>query len=91
MYTVEGADPARRDKLIELLDINLQWRMHKVSDGQRRRVQICMGLLHPFKVQGLLQGPNFASILCRSNLVKSVMSVRVSSDNGCMCYCHSDP
>lgn len=48
--TVERADPARRDKLIELLDIDLQWRMHKVSDGQRRRVQICMGLLNPFKV-----------------------------------------
>ena len=47
---VEGTDPERRDKLIELLDIDLQWRMHKVSDGQRRRVQICMGLLHPYKV-----------------------------------------
>jgi hypothetical protein len=47
---VEGVDPVRRDNLIGLLDIDLQWRMHKVSDGQRRRVQICMGLLHPFKV-----------------------------------------
>jgi hypothetical protein len=50
LSAVEGVDPVRRDKLIELLDIDLQWRMHKVSDGQRRRVQICMGLLHPFKV-----------------------------------------
>ena len=50
LLAVEGVDPVRRDKLIELLDIDLQWRMHKVSDGQRRRVQICMGLLHPFKV-----------------------------------------
>ncbi|XP_057965580.1 ABC transporter I family member 19 [Malania oleifera] len=50
IFGVEGADPLRREKLIELLDIDLQWRMHKVSDGQRRRVQICMGLLHPFKV-----------------------------------------
>ncbi|MCO5593422.1 hypothetical protein L7F22_047436 [Adiantum nelumboides] len=41
---VEGAD------LIDLLDIDLDWRMHKVSDGQRRRVQICMGLLQPYKV-----------------------------------------
>lgn len=49
IFGVEGVDPVRRDKLIELLDINLQWRMHKVSDGQRRRVQICMGLLHPYK------------------------------------------
>ncbi|KAJ8899432.1 hypothetical protein K2173_018406 [Erythroxylum novogranatense] len=50
IFGVEGTDPVRRDKLIELLEIDLQWRMHKVSDGQRRRVQICMGLLHPFKV-----------------------------------------
>lgn len=34
----------------QVLDIDLEWRMHKVSDGQRRRVQICMGLLRPFKV-----------------------------------------
>jgi len=50
IFGVEGVDPARRDKLIELLDIDLGWKMHKVSDGQRRRVQICMNLLHPFKV-----------------------------------------
>ncbi|KAG8370818.1 hypothetical protein BUALT_Bualt13G0023000 [Buddleja alternifolia] len=50
IFGVEGVDPVRRDKLIELLDIDLRWRMHKVSDGQRRRVQICMGLLHPYKV-----------------------------------------
>ncbi|KAK9281020.1 hypothetical protein L1049_003912 [Liquidambar formosana] len=50
IFGVEGIDPARREKLIELLDIDLEWRMHKVSDGQRRRVQICMGLLHPFQV-----------------------------------------
>ncbi|CAK9149997.1 unnamed protein product [Ilex paraguariensis] len=50
IFGVEGADPVRREKLIQLLDIDLEWRMHKVSDGQRRRVQICMGLLHPFKV-----------------------------------------
>ncbi|XP_077229599.1 P-loop containing nucleoside triphosphate hydrolases superfamily protein [Tasmannia lanceolata] len=50
IFGVEGTDPVRREKLIELLDIDLQWRMHRVSDGQRRRVQICMGLLHPFQV-----------------------------------------
>ncbi|PKA60586.1 ABC transporter I family member 19 [Apostasia shenzhenica] len=50
IFGVEGVDPHRRDKLIDLLDIDLQWRMHKVSDGQRRRVQICMGLLRPYMV-----------------------------------------
>ncbi|XP_072967541.1 ABC transporter I family member 19-like [Typha angustifolia] len=50
IFGVEGIDPVRREKLIDLLDIDLNWRMHKVSDGQRRRVQICMGLLHLYKV-----------------------------------------
>ena len=35
----------------QVLDIDLDWRMHKVSDGQRRRVQICMGLLKQFQVR----------------------------------------
>ncbi|MCO5577471.1 hypothetical protein L7F22_031304 [Adiantum nelumboides] len=50
IFGVEGADLSRREELIDLLDIDLDWRMHKVSDGQRRRVQICMGLLQPYKV-----------------------------------------
>ena len=47
---VEGIDPERREKLISMLDIDLDWRMNTVSDGQRRRVQICMGLLKPYQV-----------------------------------------
>jgi len=35
---------------VQVLDVDLTWRMHKVSDGQRRRVQICMGLLRPYQV-----------------------------------------
>lgn len=47
---VQGVDAARREKLIRVLDIEPDWHMNKVSDGQRRRVQIAMGLLRPFKV-----------------------------------------
>ncbi|KAK9803153.1 hypothetical protein WJX72_004123 [[Myrmecia] bisecta] len=50
IFGVEGADPERRARLIELLDIDLSWRLNKLSDGQRRRVQICMGLLKPYRV-----------------------------------------
>lgn len=50
LFGVEGVDPARRDRLIRLLDIDLNWRLNKVSDGQRRRVQIAMGLLKPYQV-----------------------------------------
>ncbi|CAI5937665.1 unnamed protein product [Closterium sp. NIES-64] len=52
IYGVADVDAARRDHLVELLDIDLTWRMHRVSDGQRRRVQICMGLLRPFQGGG---------------------------------------
>ncbi|KAK9817277.1 hypothetical protein WJX72_012172 [[Myrmecia] bisecta] len=47
---IPDIDSKRRQRLIEVLDIDPDWRMHTVSDGQRRRVQICMGLLKPFKV-----------------------------------------
>jgi CCR4-NOT complex subunit CAF16 len=49
--SVPGVDPARKERLIKVLDIDPAWRMHQVSDGQRRRVQICVGLLRPFKVR----------------------------------------
>ena len=39
---------------MELLDIDPSWRLNRVSDGQRRRVQICMGLLKPYQVRLLL-------------------------------------
>ncbi len=51
LYGVEGVDEARRSMLIDLLDIDLDWRLNKVSDGQRRRVQIAMGLLKPYQVR----------------------------------------
>jgi CCR4-NOT complex subunit CAF16 len=47
---VPGIDGARRERLIRVLDIDPDWQMNKVSDGQRRRVQIAIGLLRPFKV-----------------------------------------
>jgi CCR4-NOT complex subunit CAF16 len=44
------AYPARRDELIAVLDIDTSWRMHAVSDGERRRVQLAMGLVRPWTV-----------------------------------------
>lgn len=42
--------PERRDALIALLDVDLSWRMHQVSDGQRRRVQLLMGIVRPWSL-----------------------------------------
>lgn len=40
----------RRDELVGVLDIDLSWRMHAVSDGERRRVQLAMGLIRPWRI-----------------------------------------
>ena len=37
----------RRNELVDVLEINLDWRMHQVSDGQRKRVQITKSLNKP--------------------------------------------
>lgn len=59
----------RRDELIKLLDIDLNWRMHQVSDGERRRVQLAMGLLKPWKVLLLDEVTVDLDVLVRSRLL----------------------
>uniref|UniRef100_A0A2P2LT98 ABC transporter family protein n=2 Tax=Rhizophora mucronata TaxID=61149 RepID=A0A2P2LT98_RHIMU len=70
IFGVAGIDPQRRAELIKVLDIDLSWRMHKVSDGQRRRVQICMGLLKQFKVLLLDEITVDLDVLARADLLK---------------------
>lgn len=70
IFGVPGTDPQRRDELIKVLGINLSWRMHRSSDGQRRRVQICMGLLKPFKVLLLDEITVDLDVLARADLLK---------------------
>lgn len=47
---LKNYDINRLKKLLSVLDINLSWCMHLVSDGQRRRVQILLGLIQPCDV-----------------------------------------
>ncbi|EUC65202.1 P-loop nucleoside triphosphate hydrolase [Rhizoctonia solani AG-3 Rhs1AP] len=41
---------ARRDRLLNILDVDLDWHMHTISDGERRRVQMVMGLMGEWDV-----------------------------------------
>lgn len=61
--------PERRDELVEILDIDLRWRMHAVSDGERRRVQLAMGLLRPWQVLLLDEITVDLDLLSRSNFL----------------------
>lgn len=71
--------PQRRDQLLDILDIDLTWRMHAVSDGERRRVQLAMGLLRPWRVLlldeitvdlDLLSRRNFLAFLKRETEIR---------------------
>jgi CCR4-NOT complex subunit CAF16 len=62
--------PDRRDELVEILDIDLSWRMHAVSDGERRRVQLAMGLLRPWRILLLDEITVDLDLLSRTNFLR---------------------
>ncbi|EXJ80375.1 hypothetical protein A1O1_08519 [Capronia coronata CBS 617.96] len=61
--------PDRRDELVRILDIDLRWRMHAVSDGERRRVQLAMGLIRPWDILLLDEITVDLDLLSRSNFL----------------------
>jgi CCR4-NOT complex subunit CAF16 len=61
--------PERRDRLMELLDVDLGWHMHQVSDGERRRVQLLMGLVQPYDVLLLDEVTVDLDVLVRRDLL----------------------
>ena len=64
----------RRDELVSILDIDLAWRMHAVSDGERRRVQLAMGLLRPWRILLLDEITVDLDLLSRSNFLAFLKS-----------------
>jgi CCR4-NOT complex subunit CAF16 len=64
------ADPARRDRLLAVLGVERRWRMSRVSDGQRRRVQILLGLLDPSDLLLLDEPTTDLDVIARSDLLR---------------------
>ncbi|KAF9058176.1 ABC transporter [Panaeolus papilionaceus] len=64
----------RRDRLLDLLDVDLDWRMHQISDGERRRVQLCFGLMTPWDVLLLDEVTVDLDVLVRDDLLKFLKS-----------------
>ena len=70
MERLQQSYPKRRDELVEMLGIDLNWRMHQLSDGQRRRVQIFMALIRPFKVLLLDEVTTSLDVCVRQDLLR---------------------
>jgi len=70
MEKLQNSYPERRDELVEMLGIDLNWRMHQLSDGQRRRVQLLIGLVRPFKVLLLDEITTSLDVCVRQDLLR---------------------
>src|SRR5205823_5868085 len=62
-------DVARRDRLIDVLGVDVTWHMHAVSDGQRRRVQLLLGLMWPRAVLLLDEITTDLDLIARQDLL----------------------
>ncbi|KAJ3308258.1 CCR4-NOT regulatory complex component [Boothiomyces sp. JEL0838] len=56
-------------ELLEIMDVDPDWHMHAVSDGQRRRVQIVLGLMEPWDLLLLDEVTVDLDILVRADLL----------------------
>ncbi|KAK6199238.1 ATP-binding cassette transporter activity protein [Scheffersomyces amazonensis] len=75
----------RRNTLIDILDIDPQWSMSKISDGERRRVQIAMGLIKPWKILLLDEVTIDLDVVVRSKLLGFLKNECVTR-NCCVIY-----
>jgi len=66
---VPDADPARRRELIDLLEVDLDWSMRRISDGQRRRVQIALALLRQPRILLLDEVTTDLDVIARQDLL----------------------
>jgi CCR4-NOT complex subunit CAF16 len=65
----QGIDPVRRARLIDVLGVDVGWHMHAVSDGQRRRVQLLLGLMRPREVLLLDEITTDLDLIARQDLL----------------------
>jgi CCR4-NOT complex subunit CAF16 len=70
MEKLQMSYPERRDELLKMLGVSLDWRMHQLSDGQRRRVQIYLGLIRPFKILLLDEVTTSLDVCVRQDLLR---------------------
>lgn len=68
--SIEGSDRERCDMLMEVLEIEEHWKICRISDGQRRRVQLLLGLARPSKLLLLDEVTTDLDVVGRQNLLQ---------------------
>eukprot|EP00285_Hemiselmis_virescens_P008879 CAMPEP_0173392088 /NCGR_PEP_ID=MMETSP1356-20130122/18752_1 /TAXON_ID=77927 ORGANISM="Hemiselmis virescens, Strain PCC157" /NCGR_SAMPLE_ID=MMETSP1356 /ASSEMBLY_ACC=CAM_ASM_000847 /LENGTH=382 /DNA_ID=CAMNT_0014349807 /DNA_START=29 /DNA_END=1177 /DNA_ORIENTATION=- len=70
LRNVEGLDEARCAMLMDVLEVESEWSICRVSDGQRRRVQLLLGLARPSKLLLLDEVTTDLDVVGRQNLLQ---------------------
>ncbi|CAK4077230.1 unnamed protein product [Aphanomyces euteiches] len=70
MVKLQESFPERRQELLRCLRIDPTWRMHKLSTGQRCRVQLFLALLRPSQLIVLDEVLGCLDIISRVNLLE---------------------
>jgi CCR4-NOT complex subunit CAF16 len=71
-------DAERAETLIGVLGVDVAWRMHRVSAGQRRRVQILLHLLHARELLLLDEITTDLDLVARADLLKFLKHERAT-------------
>lgn len=69
MTKLQSEYPQRRQQLLKVLRIDPKWRLHRLSDGQRRRVQLFLALLRPSQLIVLDEVLGMLDVVSRENVL----------------------
>lgn len=68
MRSLQEEFPARADELATVLGVDRRWWWNRLSEGQRRRVQLFLGLLVPVRVVMLDEVTSLLDVVSRADL-----------------------
>ena len=77
--------PERNQELIKVLDINEEWRLNSISEGQRKRVQLYLNLIKPFDICLLDEITVNLDILVKDKLLQYLKKESIEN-NSCIIY-----
>ena len=70
LNALDSPDWSRIEMLMQVLEIEMGWRIHKLSDGQRRRVQLTLGLARKSELLLLDEVTTDLDVVARQNLLQ---------------------
>ncbi len=77
--------PERNQELLHILDINEEWRLNSISEGQRKRVQLYLNLIKPFDICLLDEITVNLDILVKDKLLDYLKKESIRN-NSCIIY-----